>query len=155
MKYTQLASKSDLLSQIGTIILSLKDNIEVQNSGDDDYPMSLVYKIVYGTGKTIEMAWEKTLQASHMLEIGKFNTIYHGDDELYGRYCDYEQEEVDDIFVRYKEVTELINQESATPFVYRISSWDSENIYILGASNEGVREDRVGIHIKSRFVYNP
>jgi hypothetical protein len=155
MKYTELASKSGLLSQIGTIILNLKDNTEVQNSGDDGYPMSLVYKIVYGTGKTIEMAWEKTLQASHMLEIGKFNTIYHGDDELYERYCDYEQEEIDDIFGKYKQITELINQESIDPLVYRISSWDIENIYILGADNEGDKGNRVGVYIKSTFVYNP
>jgi hypothetical protein len=155
MKYTQLASQNDLLSQIATIILSLKDNVAVQNSVCDDYPMSLIYKIVYGTGRTIDMAWEKTLQASHMLEIGKFNSIYHGDDELYERYCDYEQEEIDDIFGRYKEITELINRESIDPFVYRISSWDSENIYILGADNEGDRVNRVGIHIESTFVYNP
>jgi hypothetical protein len=155
IKYAQSAGKSDLLSQIATIILSLKDNIAVQNSGDDGYSMSLVYKIVYGTGKTIDMAWEKTLQASHMLKIGKFNTIYHGDDELYERYCDYEQEEVDDIFGRYKEITELINKESTNPLVYRISSWDSENIYIIGSSNEADKEDRVGIYIKSNFVYNP
>lgn len=155
IKYTQLAGKSDLLSQIATIILSLKDNIAVQNSGDDGYAMSLVYKIVYGTGKTIDAAWERTLQASHMLKTGEFKTIYHGDDELYERYCDYEQEEVDDIFGRYKEITELINQEGTNPFVYRISSWDSENIYILGSSNEGNRENRVGIYIKSNFVYNP
>jgi hypothetical protein len=155
LKYAQLVSKSDLISEISTIILSLKDNIGVQNSGDDGYPMSLIYKIVYGTGKTIDMAWEKTLQASGMLKIGKFNTIYHGDDELYERYCDYEQEEVDDVFGRYKEITDLLNRENDTSLVYRISSWDSENIYIVGSSNEGDREDRVGIYIESRFVYNP
>ena len=145
---------SAICDRIISIISSLRD---IKMSGDfgGGYPYSYTHQIVYGIGTTRELAWESTLQASGMLEEGKLNTIYQGDDDLIDRYCDYGGERTNDVFERYNNITKLLKQNLSAVIVYRISSWNSENIYIIGEVNEDKQEDRVGIYIKSNFVYNP
>ena len=120
-----------------------------------DYACSHVHKMIFGMGETRDSAWENTLKASGMLKISKFNNIYKGRDDLIEYYyCDETEEEVQDIFDRYAKIEQLLKHELSNPIVYRISSWISEHIYILGQV-KGMEADKLGIYIKSNFVYNP
>jgi Nuclease A inhibitor-like protein len=112
------------------------------------------HKIVRGVGKTKELAWESTLQASEMLEIGVLNRIYprpECDKIIYG-YYNYRNEEVEDILDRYQKVDKLIRQELFNPIVYQLGAWTTRNIYIIGEHN---KSNRIGIHIDSQFSYSP
>jgi hypothetical protein len=140
--------------QIVTIISKLK-GIELSGDFGSDYSYSYTYKMEIGMGKTHEVALQNTLKASGMLTINKFNTIYKNRDDFPDYYCDDSEEEVKDIFDRYAKITELLKQELVTPLVYRISSCIRENIYIIGEANESEKGDKLGIYIKSSFVYNP
>ena len=59
-----------------------------------------------------------------------------------------------DIFDRYAKIAKLLHQELSNPIVFQISSWISEHIYIVGQV-KGMEGDKLGIYIKSNFVYNP
>ncbi len=148
------ADRSSIFPRIASIISSLPT---MRMGGDfgGGYIYSYHHQMVFGIGKTRELAWESTLQASGMLAQGKFNTIYQRDEDLLDRYYDYGEEKVNDVFGRYKNIAKLLKQELCDPIVYRISSWNSENIYILGESQQNSQGDRVGIYINSNFVYNP
>jgi hypothetical protein len=159
------ANRSHISHQIADIISSLQ---KIKMSGDfgGGYPYSYSHQMVYGIGTTRELAWESTIQASGMLARGNLNTVYQRDDNLLDRYCDRSQEKINDVFDRYVNITKLFKQELTNPIVYRISSWNSENIYIIGEMKESSQSDsssvmprlpcsEVGIYIKSNFVYNP
>lgn len=154
-KYTSLLGESHVISQVEEIIQDRLKNIFI-NADFADYGCSHDYKMVFGVGDSLESAWNQTLQASGMLKIAKFNRLYTRNDELIEHYyCDYEDEEVDDIFSRYQKITEILTKELSTATVYRLSSWVSENIYITGDINGGDEGNKLGIYIKSIFVYNP
>jgi hypothetical protein len=148
------ADRSDILTQIINQISSLQ-NIKMTGDFGGGYPYSYNHQMVYGIGATRELAWGSTLQASGMLVQGKLNTIYHRSSDLLDRYCDDGEERTNDVFDRYKNIARLLRQELSEPIVYRISSWNSENIYIAGGIKNYVQGDLVGIYIKSNFVYNP
>jgi Nuclease A inhibitor-like protein len=148
------ADRSDILTQIINQISSFQ-NIKMSGDFGGGYPYSYTHQMVYGIGATRELAWESTLQASGMLAQGKLNTIYHRSSDLLDRYCDDGEERINDVFDRYKNIAKLLRQELSEPIVYRISSWNSENIYIAGEIKNYSQGDLVGIYIKSNFVYNP
>jgi Nuclease A inhibitor-like protein len=148
------ADRSDISTQIINQISSLQ-NIKMGGDFGGGYPYSYTHQMVYGIGATRELAWESTLQASGMLAQGKLNTIYHRNSDLLDRYCDDGEERINDVFDRYKNIVKLLRQELSEPSVYRISSWNSENIYIAGEIKNYSKGDRIGIYIKSNFVYNP
>jgi Nuclease A inhibitor-like protein len=148
------ADRSDILTQIINQISSFQ-NIKMSGDFGGGYPYSYTHQMVYGIGATRELAWESTLQASGMLKRGKLNTIYQGDDDLIDRYCDSGEERINDVFGRYKNIVKLLKQELSEPIVYRISSWNSENIYITGEIKNNSQGNLVGMYIKSNFVYNP
>jgi Nuclease A inhibitor-like protein len=152
-QYIEL-DRSDVFTQITSNIAGLQ-SIKMGGDFGGSYPYSYTHQMVYGIGATRELAWESTLQASAMLIQGKFNTIYQGDDNLIDRYCDYGEEKINDMFSRYRNITKLLKQELCETIVYRISSWNSENIYITGEIKDDSQNDHVGICIKSNFVYNP
>jgi hypothetical protein len=148
------ADRSEIITQITSNIASSK-NIQLDGDFGGGYPYSYNHKIVYGIGATRELAWKSTIQASGMLSRGKFNNIYQKDSDLLERYYDYAAEKIDNVFGRYLSIVKLFKQELIESTVYRISSWNSENIYIIGEPKQGNQGDRVGIYIKSNFVYNP
>jgi hypothetical protein len=156
------ADRSDVFDRITSNISGLQ-SIEMGGDFGGDYPYFYTHQMVYGIGATRELAWASTLQASGMLARGKLNTIYQRDNDLLDRYCDDGEEKIDDIFDRYKNIVKLLKQELSEVIVNRISSWNSENIYIIGETKECRQGDshserlcqRVGIYIKSNFVYNP
>lgn len=148
------ADRSDILTQIINQISSLQ-NIKMSGDFGGGYPYSYTHQMVYGIGATRELAWGSTLQASGMLAQGKLNTIYHRNSDLLDRYFDDSEERINDVFDRYKNIAKLIRQELSEPIVYRISSWNSENIYIVGEIKNHNEGDLVGIYIRSNFVYNP
>jgi hypothetical protein len=148
------ADRSDILTQIINQLASLQ-NIKMSGDFGGGYPYSYTHQMVYGIGATRELAWASTLQASGMLAQGNLNTIYHRNSDLLDRYCDDGEERINDVFGRYKNIAKLLGQELSEPIVYRISSWNSENIYIAGEIKNHVQGDLVGIYIKSNFVYNP
>jgi Nuclease A inhibitor-like protein len=148
------ADRSDISTQIINQISSFQ-NIKMGGDFGGGYPYSYTHQMVYGIGATRELAWESTLQASGMLAQGKLNTIYHRNSDLLDRYCDDGEERINDVFDRYKNIVKLLRQELSEPSVYRISSWNSENIYIAGEIKNYSKGDRIGIYIKSNFVYNP
>ncbi|AFY96181.1 nuclease A inhibitor family protein [Chamaesiphon minutus] len=129
---------------------------DIAMNGDfADYACSHVHKMIFGMGETRESAWENTLKASGMLKTSQFNNIYKDRDYLIDYYyCDETEEEVQDIFDRYAKIERFLKQELSNPIVYRISSWISEHIYIIGQV-KGMEGDKLGIYIKSNFVYNP
>jgi Nuclease A inhibitor-like protein len=146
--------RSDIFDRI-TSNISILQRIEMSGDFGGGYIYSYTHQMVYGIGATRELAWESTLQASGMLARGKLNTIYQRDNDLLDRYCDDGEERINDVFGRYKNIVKLLKQELSEPIVYRISSWNSENIYIAGEIKNHVQGDLVGIYIKSNFVYNP
>lgn len=148
------ADRSHLSHQIAETISSLQ-SFDLSGDFGGGYPYSYSHKMVYGIGKTRELAWESTLQASRMLERGKLNGIYQKNDDLVDRYCDYGEEKINDVFGRYVNIAKLFRQELTNPIVYRISSWNSENIYIAGEIKNNSQGNLVGMYIKSNFVYNP
>jgi Nuclease A inhibitor-like protein len=148
------ADRADILTRIINQLSSFQ-NIKMSGDFGGGYPYSYTHQMVYGIGATRELAWGSTLQASGMLAQGKLNTIYHRSSDLLDRYCDDGEERINDVFDRYKNIVKLLRQELSEPIVYRISSWNSENIYIAGEIKNYDRGDIVGIYIKSNFVYNP
>jgi Nuclease A inhibitor-like protein len=148
------SDRSDIFTQITSNISGLQ-SIEMGGDFGGGYPYSYTYQMVYGIGATRELAWESTLQASGMLARGKLNSIYHRNRDLLDRYCDDGEEKINDVFDRYKNIVKLLKQELSEPIVYRISSWNSENIYIIGEIEDDSQGDIIGIYIKSNFVYNP
>jgi Nuclease A inhibitor-like protein len=148
------ADRADILTRIINQLSSFQ-NIKMSGDFGGGYPYSYTHQMVYGIGATRELAWGSTLQASGMLAQGKLNTIYHRSSDLLDRYCDDGEERINDVFDRYKNIVKLLRQELSEPSVYRISSWNSENIYIAGEIKNYSKGDRIGIYIKSNFVYNP
>ena len=140
-------------SQIAVIISQIP--AIVMNGDFADYSCSHIHKMIFSTGQSRESAWENTLKPSGMLTISKFNNIYKGRDYLSEHYyCDESEEDVQDIFDRYAKIAKLLHQELSNPIVFQISSWISEHIYIVGQV-KGMEGDKLGIYIKSNFVYNP
>ncbi len=148
------ADRSDILAQIINQTSSLQ-NIKMSGDFGGGYPYSYTHQMVYGIGATRELAFASTLQASEMLAQGKLNTIYQRNGDLLDHYFDRSEERINDVFDRYKNIVKLLRQELSETIVYRISSWNSENIYIAGEIKNHDRGNLIGINIKSNFVYNP
>ncbi len=133
-----------ITSEIGTISLS----------GDlgGGYHYNYDNRVVYAVGKTKELAVEKVLQGSGILELSKFNGLYS--DRLYfdEQYFDSKLEKRDSIYQKYSRINNFFNQTFSKVMMYRFSFWTLENIYIVGETKSS---DWVGIHIESGFVYNP
>lgn len=157
---------AELLDRICQTIATL-ESIDMYGDfghGNANYYYSHEYfythKIVRGIGRNKELAWESTLQASEMLEIGVLNRIYpkpECDKIIYG-YYNYREEEVEDILDRYHKIDELIKQELSNLLVYQIGAWTTRNIYIVGEYDKGDSYSetlcqRIGIYINSKFGY--
>jgi Nuclease A inhibitor-like protein len=115
---------------------------------------NLSSRMVIEIGETREIAWQNTLQASGMLELAKFNRMYENREDFLDYYCHLSERKINDIFKRYAKITKMLKQELDNPIVYRISCGISDRIYILGQV-QGMKGDKLGIYIKSNFVYNP
>ncbi|MGL5875440.1 MAG: nuclease A inhibitor family protein [Xenococcaceae cyanobacterium] len=130
-----------ITSKLGTIAMS----------GDfgGGYCYSYTHKIIYGIGATKELALENTLQKSGMLEINNFKGLYRDRQYLDNWFCDSDNTK---IYQKYNRINQFMEQTFSEVIMYRLSSWTDENIYIIGQTNNS---DRVGIYLKSSFVYNP
>ncbi len=141
---TLISDVEEIISEIETIHLS----------GDlgGGYNYNYDNRIVYAVGKTKELAVEKVLQGSGILELSKFNGLYS--DKLYfdEKYFDSKFEKRDSLFQRYSKFNQFLHQTFPNTMMYRFSFWTLENIYIVGETKSS---DWVGMHIESDFVYNP
>jgi Nuclease A inhibitor-like protein len=134
----------NLVSEIQTITSEL-GAINLKGDFGGGYYYSFEYKFLYVTAESKELAIEKALQASGMLEIAKFNSFYP--DKEY--FEDYYQESQ---FAKFNKINHFLNHSFLEVMMYRFSFWTFENIYIIGKSP---CDDWVGLHIESDFVYNP
>ncbi|AFZ57462.1 hypothetical protein H6G54_26335 [Anabaena cylindrica FACHB-243] len=126
----------------------------ISMSGDfgGGYGYSYTHQIVYSLATSKELAMEQILQKARMLEIGKFNGFYKDRGYFNERFHNYDLNEVHQKYNQVNQMNQFFEQKFDQSFMYRISSWTEENIYIVGESNDG---DYVGLYIKSSFVYNP
>ncbi|MEM8777799.1 MAG: nuclease A inhibitor family protein [Cyanobacteria bacterium P01_G01_bin.49] len=131
---------SHLDSQLKTITSKL-GSISLSGDFGGGYYYSYTHKIVYGIGATKELALENTLQKSQILEISKFNRFYPNDYDNYHEN-DHQSDRINQFLE--KQLTKII--------LYRISYEIKEYIYIIGQTNSS---DRIGLFLKSFFVYNP
>jgi hypothetical protein len=150
-------SMSDRSSSINTpnVIAKINDilsNLEVISLNGDfggGYYYSYDHQITYAVAETRELALEQALQASGMLEISQFNGFCRDRQYLQDWYCNYD---IQKLSQNCEKVNQFLNQNFSRVFIYRISFWSDENIYIVGKTSS---EDLVGIYINSQFVYNP
>lgn len=137
---TILSTIQAITSEIGTISLS----------GDfDGYMYNFTYQIVYAIATTKESAIERALQASGMLELAQFNGFLRDIEYIRKYHFEYDPNET---YQSYQNINQFLNQTFLQVFMYRLSFWTHENIYIIGQTSGG---DWAGIYIDSEFVYNP
>ncbi|MEA5550062.1 nuclease A inhibitor family protein [Anabaena cylindrica UHCC 0172] len=132
----------------------VKDLGSISMSGDfaGDYSYSYTHQIVYSLATSKELAMEQVLQKSGMLEIGKFSGFYKDREYFDEWFCDDYVNKLNKKYNQVNQMNQFFEQKFDQAFMYRISSWEEENIYIVGESNDG---DYVGLYIKSSFVCNP
>ena len=138
-----------IISQLGTM--------EFNGDFGGGYYYSYTHQIVHGFGSTKKLAFKNTIQKTGMLEISKFDGLYRDRQYLDNWYCDYNTQET---YQKYNRFNQFLKQNFDDVKVYRLASWITENIYIIGQINQSDRSNsckhnHVGIYIKSSFVYNP
>lgn len=140
-----------LLSEIETIISEF-GAINLESGDWYNYPRDRDYRMVYAIAKTKELAVEKILQVSGMLEISQFHSFYA--DKKYFQEWEFvdELDKQDLMYQKYNQINQFLNQTFSNIMMYRFSFEIFENIYIIGETKSS---DRAGIYIKSEFVYNP
>lgn len=130
-------------------IISRLGKIELNGDFGGGYIYSYTHKIVYSFGATKKLAFKNTIQKTGMLEVSKFDGLYRDRQYLKNWSGD---PNIQITYQKYARLNQFIDRELNDVMVYRISSWIAEHIYIIGQMNQG---DRVGLYLKSFFVYNP
>jgi len=132
----------------------VEDLGSISMSGDfgGGYGYSYTHQIVYSLAASKELAMEQVLQKARILEISKFNGFYLDRGYFNEWFCDDNLNEINQKYNQINQINQFFEQKFDEAFMYRISSWVQENIYIFGESNDG---DYVGLYIDSSFVYNP
>lgn len=149
------SAKSQPLSENTLAILETIQSITskigiISLSGDvGGYVYDYNHRIVYAAALTKESALEQALQASGMLEVDQFDGFLRDRKYLEEHYYEYE---INELHQKSESINQFLKQTFSQVFMYRLSFWIVENIYIIGQTSGG---DWAGIYINSQFVYNP
>ena len=146
----QLLSET-MLTILSTIQAITTEIGAISLNGDfgGGYMYDYTYQIVYAIAATKESALEQALQASGMLEVAQFDGFLRDRKYLEDWYFNYD---INEISRNYENINQFLSQAFSKVFMYKLSFWNEENIYMIGQASGG---DWTGIYINSQFVYNP